>query len=144
MKRFILAALTLVAALTASADDIKLFVVADNAPEKSYPVAQLQKITFADGKVCILSKDGTEAQVAIANVKDIYFDTQSTPVEQLNADSEKPALTLATDAKVAIHTVDGYELFSQELPAGTTVPLRQFPRGVYIVTINGQNFKVAN
>lgn len=124
MKKSILLALVACFSLVAMADDFNLYIV-NNAEEKTtYPVSELQKITFSDGNVVLSHTNGSTTEVSISKISTMYFDTASSD-----------AIELVKDGEVSLEGATVYDL------AGRRVNGLQ--RGVNIVkTADGKSVKI--
>lgn len=124
MKKSILLALVACFSLVAMADDFNLYIV-NNAEEKTtYPVSELQKITFSDGNVVLSHTNGSTTEVSISKISTMYFDTASSD-----------AIELVKDGEVSLEGATVYDL------AGRRVNGLQ--RGVNIVkTVDGKSVKI--
>ncbi len=117
-KFFILAAI--MASTSAAADDFSLYL--DTQAEQNNevaPVANLQKITFTDGMMVVIHKDGTTATQDLSNVKRLFF---STP-EAVGIESPEQDKPVSADNRV-------YDLTGRLV----TTDLRNttLPQGIYI------------
>lgn len=77
MKQFITLATALTLGLSASADDFNLYY--DKSEEKSNKiesVANLQKLIFEDGKLCVVFKDGTSESFSMEKMTRLFFNTE--------------------------------------------------------------------
>lgn len=124
MKKSILLALVACFSLVAMADDFNLYIVNNSAEKTSYPVSELQKITFSDGNVVLSHTDGQTTQVSISKISTMYFDTASSD-----------AIELVKNGEVSLEGATVYDL------AGRRVNGLQ--RGVNIVkTADGKSVKI--
>ncbi len=100
------------------ADDFSLYYDAaeGGASNKIESVANMQKITFADGKIVVTKKDGSTTSTPISSVKRLFFST----AEAVSIDAPKQA----TDTK-EIHDLTGRKISAKSIST--------LPKGIYII-----------
>lgn len=133
MKANILFLLTLLGTVTASADDLSLYLEPNAGETTSYEVSTLQKMTFESGNVVLTKKDGTTASTAISTLKRMYFDQTATAIN---------ALLGTTTAPYTIYNMNGVRVGEGTAATATDISTATLAHGIYIVSIKNQNFKI--
>lgn len=108
--------------MTAFADDFNLYYDATAGTEgnKIESVENLQKLTFEDGKMVVIRKDGTTSTVNISSIQRLYFSTDETvAIEEVKAEN-----TTAKKGEV-------YDLTGRKL--NIDPESQQLPKGIYII-----------
>ena len=138
MKRNLIAlALFAVAATAAQADIIVLQTDGTVATQEA--VSNVQKITFADGNVCVALTDGSTQTSAISATRKIYFSDDETGIQSIFGN------TLSTAGRGTLRVVDaaGRVVLQRTLSADAAdVSLDALPNGVYILSLNGKSTKI--
>ena len=144
----IFVALATLFSLSAMADDYSLYIL-QSTGQTSYQLADLQKITFSEGKVVILTKSGETAQVPISSISRMYFDLTSPETGLDNVDTRRG---LAWDGqrlsfegltgRVEVFQTSGALVKQAVASDGGAINLSQLPAGVYIVKAAGKSFKI--
>lgn len=146
MKTTIFAALFCAFAFTAQAEDYTLYVVS-SAAQTTYPLSNLQKITFSDGNVIIQTKSGETGQVPISTIQRMYFDSTPTSIAEAKADSGlawdgKTLRMIGASGTLEVYQTSGALVSKGVVTDGESINLSQLPKGVYIVKAGGQSFKI--
>ena len=72
MKKLLMAAIAAMMSLAAYADgELGLYILAGSTD--TYPVSELQKITFSNGNVVVHKTDGTTSSTAMSGIQRMYF-----------------------------------------------------------------------
>ncbi len=152
MKKYIIAAVVaLTALLGARAEERSSLIVNTTAGDKvEFKFIEQPEMTFEGDDVVITDLAGTTVRYDMADVENITF-SKYTDVKEVATDHVTVQVTrslvavsgLEAGASVAIYNVDGMALASAAAGAdGTlTIPVEDFPKGVYIVVMPGHNFK---
>lgn len=120
MKKFFTLFILSALSSAAFADDFTLYYDASEGTEnnKIDAVSNLQKITFEDGKMVVIRKDGSSTSTAITSVKRLFFSTEQAvgieaPAEQKCANEiydltgRKINVQSTDDLTKGIYVVDG-------------------------------------
>ena len=84
MKRLFMAVITAFVSITAMADGEKgLYIIAGETD--TYPVSEIQKITFSNGNVVVEKTDGTKATTAMSSISRMYFGEIVTGIKTLKS-----------------------------------------------------------
>ena len=106
----------------AESDDFNLYydATAGTEAKKIEAVANLQKLTFENGKMTVIKKDGTTSVVNVANIQRLFFATSEAVVgiEEIEAETrcEKEGV---------------YDLMGRRLDVDLNK--QQLPKGLYII-----------
>ena len=144
MKKIFLAAFAALFSLTCLADDYYLNVIA-NATD-SYATASLKKITFENGNVVVTTSNGTSTSYAISSISQMYFSSTSAGIGSISTDSniawDGTTLSLnGLKGKVQVYQPSG-ALVASESADAERINLSRLSKGVYVVNVNGQSFKI--
>ena len=144
MKKIFLAAFAALISLTCLADDYYLNVIA-NATD-SYATASLKKITFENGNVVVTTSNGTSTSYAISSISQMYFSSTSAGIGSISTDSniawDGTTLSLnGLKGKVQVYQPSG-ALVASESADAERINLSRLSKGVYVVNVNGQSFKI--
>lgn len=144
MKKFFLTAVAVLFSLTALADDYYLNVIA-NATD-SYATASLKKITFENGNVVVTTSNGASTSYAISSISQMYFSSTSAGIGSISTDSniawDGTTLSLnGLKGKVQVYQPSG-ALVASESADAERINLSRLSKGVYVVNVNGQSFKI--
>ena len=106
--------------MTAFADDFKLYYdsTASNATQVD-AVDNLKKLTFEEGKMTVVRKDGTSTELDLTNVKRLFFSTDPTAIEEVKEEK--------AEQKGEVYDLMGRKL-DFDLSKGQTLP-----KGFYII-----------
>ena len=122
--------LLLLCSAKAVADDFKLYYTdADGVlSANSWDVASLQKITFADGQMTLISTDGSSSSLSMSGIQKLTFFTDEgvTPIQAVQAEEGQPD----SSAKPSRQGI--YDLMGRRL----SLSADQLHPGIYI--INGK------
>ncbi|MBR3530459.1 MAG: T9SS type A sorting domain-containing protein [Bacteroidaceae bacterium] len=144
MKKIFLAAFAALFSLTCLADDYYLNVIA-NATD-SYATASLKKITFENGNVVVTTSNGASTSYAISSISQMYFSSTSAGIGSISTDSnitwDGTTLSLnGLQGKVQVYQPSG-ALVASESADAERINLSRLSKGVYVVNVNGQSFKI--
>lgn len=150
MKRLFLVAAATLMTLSLWADGINLYIVKTSSATDTYALTDLQKITFSGGNVVVTPKSGTASSVAIADIGRMYFDTEEgNCIGQLPAGScvDWDGSVLRIDGMdggdVKVFQTSGTLVASQPMGGQCRIDLSHLPKGIYVVSANGCNFKIS-
>ena len=108
-------------ALTAEAEDFNLYYVASDGTlaTQKWEVNKLQKITFEEGKMHVIAKDGSTTDVPTAGIQKLVFNTEKeiTGIEEVQDENQNQAKE------------EVYDLMGRKLD----IAIDQLPKGIYII-----------
>ena len=108
-------------ALTAEAEDFNLYYVASDGTlaTQKWEVNKLQKITFEEGKMHVIAKDGSTTDVSTAGIQKLVFNTEKgiTGIEEIQDENQNQAKE------------EVYDLMGRKLD----IAIDQLPKGIYII-----------
>ena len=108
-------------ALTAEAEDFNLYYVASDGTvaTQKWEVNKLQKITFEEGKMHVIAKDGSTTDVSTAGIQKLVFNTEKgiTGIEEIQDENQNQAKEEVSD------------LMGRKLD----IAIDQLPKGIYII-----------
>ena len=122
MKKILsLMAVLALGALTAEAEDFNLYCVAKDGTvaTQKWEVSKLQKITFEEGKMHVIAKDGSTTDVPTAGIQKLVFNTEKgiTGIEEIQDENQNQAKE------------EVYDLMGRKLD----IAIDQLPKGIYII-----------
>ena len=122
MKKMLsLMAVLALGALTAEAEDFNLYCVAKDGTlaTQKWEVNKLQKITFEEGKMHVIAKDGSTTDVPTAGIQKLVFNTEKgiTGIEEIQDENQNQAKE------------EVYDLMGRKLDLDRD----QLPSGIYII-----------
>lgn len=124
MKKFFALVAFMFVAVATHAQEYNLYIQTSSA-ETGYALADLQKLTFVDGKINVTKKDGSVAQtLPLTDISKMYFST--TPVAIKDVEDEQVI------AEQGVYDLTGRKISSADM--------KQLPKGIYIV--NGKKVQV--
>lgn len=124
MKRIQLLLLAVLLCGTAQADDFYLYLVGTDGTKTATAVADIEKITFADGQVQVTTTSGTATTLDFSDLASMYF----------NTDTAEGVKGLQTDA-IDLSQATCFDLAGRQLS--------HLQPGVNIVrTADGQTLKI--
>lgn len=149
MKRILLSLIALIAiTATAKAEDNHLYIIPNAGETIDWSVPALQNITFVNGNVVLNMKDGTSTYTPISSIKRMYICTPSAnSISTVKGDAkctwdgETLHISAQPGAQVSVHGIDGTTVLSGQT-ANTSVNLQDLNKGLYIVNVGGQVFKI--
>ena len=122
MKKMLsLMAVLALGALTAEAEDFNLYYVAKDGTlaTQKWEENKLQKITFEEGKMHVIAKDGSTTDVSTAGIQKLVFNTEKgiTGIEEIQDENQNQAKEEVSD------------LMGRKLD----IAIDQLPKGIYII-----------
>ena len=122
MKKMLsLMAVLALGALTAEAEDFNLYCVAKDGTvaTQKWEVNKLQKVTFEEGKMKVIAKDGSSTDVPTAGIQKLVFNTEKgiTGIEEIQDENQNQAKE------------EVYDLMGRKLD----IAIDQLPKGIYII-----------
>lgn len=153
--RKILALLLLAAfAVSMSAASLpdKKIVVRTSAAETGYPVKSIRSIKFNGGMVLFNLVDGSSVEWASDAVGcmflEYYEQSPGTGVDTVVTDGfsfRGGVLNVeASSVPVVLTTIDGKVVLSGQCKGTLTVPMSAYPKGIYLLNIDGRIHKFVN
>lgn len=146
MKKFLLSAAILTAALTARAETAQVLTVyVDDGTTLIYRLDRQPTVTFADRQMTV-NFDGDSNSVAMENVKHWNVEMRDiSAIESTNADSaaivvngRSLSVNLPADREVRIYGINGEQIahaYGHSLQFDLNA-------GIYIISINNKSYKV--
>lgn len=120
----------------AKADSYVLRLYSQEGSVTSWPVSQLQRITFKNGQVAVTLTDGNTSTYATNTTERLSFGLPS-GISQLTTDSVRQK------SLACIYNLMGVCIARQEVTSGKSIDLSQLPAGIYIVSMDGKKYKIA-
>lgn len=140
--------LLMIACANVKAEDNHLYIQPNAGETLDWSIPTLQKMTFQNGNVVLTMKDGTSTYAPISSIKRMYICVPSansiTSVDgksQCVWDGVRLQVDARPGASVAVYSVNGTSVMHTRL-VDTTVDLQGLNRGMYIVNVDGQVFKI--
>ena len=148
MKKILLTWMMLASAFALQAKDNHLYIQPNAGEKLSWSVPSLQKMTFQDGNIVLTKKDGTVAYTPITTVRRMYITTPSAEsIELIDAalmyswKGDKLQINVQAGTPVNIYNVAGAVVLRENY-SGDAVDFQGIDRGLYIVNVDGQTFKI--
>lgn len=148
MKKILLTWMMLASAFALQAKDNHLYIQPNAGEKLSWSVPSLQKMTFQDGNIVLTKKDGTVAYASIATVKRMYIATPSTEsIESMDTtpfyswNGDKLQINVQPGTPITVYNVAGAVVLCENY-SGDAVDFQGVGRGLYIVNVGGQTFKI--
>lgn len=148
MKKILLTWMMLASAFALQAEDNHLYIQPNAGEKLSWSVPSLQKMTFQDGSIVLTKKDGTIAYASIATVKRMYISTPSAEnIEGMDVDliyswnGDKLQIDVQPGTPITVYNVAGAVVLRENC-SGDAVDFQSVGRGLYIVNVGGQTFKI--
>ncbi|MBR3896884.1 MAG: T9SS type A sorting domain-containing protein [Bacteroidaceae bacterium] len=148
MKKILLTWMMLASAFALQAEDNHLYIQPNAGEKLSWSVPSLQKMTFQDGSIVLTKKDGTIAYASIATVKRMYISTPSAEnIEGMDVDliyswnGDKLQINVQPGTPITVYNVAGAVVLRENC-SGDAVDFQGVGRGLYIVNVGGQTFKI--
>ena len=116
----------------------------------SFVPSEVRRITFEQGKMCVLTHQGESYKVPVSEVRKCYFgavpegSTSILTMKSGNLVVVGNCLHVETASKKVLTVVnaEGKTVLMKHIPVGnTSVSLETLPGGVYVVTIGGETLK---
>lgn len=138
--------------LSAASLPDKKIVVKTSGGETDYPVKSIKSIKFNDGTVVFNLVDGSSVEWSSDAVGCMLFDyyepQPDTAVDAVVAAdfsfSGGVLNVTASSAEVSLTTVEGKVVFNGQCRGNLAVQLSAFPKGVYLLNIDGCIYKIVN
>lgn len=122
MKKLITLGTVLAAGLSVFADDFNLYYdsQAGTANTKIEAVSNLQKLTFENGNMVVIMKDGTSTSLPMADIKRLFFASDTAVgIEEVKEET-------AAEKKGEVYDLTGRKL-------NINLESEQLPKGIYII-----------
>lgn len=147
MKKILFLAIAILFSLNALADDFSLYILTTGeSTPTDYAVKDIQKITFSDGNVVVTKTDGTSATVAMNNITKIYLDSSvADAIDNVSGNQfawNGQQITTAGTGTIRVFQPSGTLVTAQPVSEGQAINLSHLPQGIYVVSLNGQSFKI--
>lgn len=149
MKKLLLAIIAIASAnICAQAEDNHLYIVPNAGETLDWSVPTVQNMTFVNGNVVLNMKDGTSTYTPISSIKRMYICTPSANSistvkgeTEYTWDGETLHVNAQPGTQVNVYSVDGAAIINSQL-TGSSVNLQGLRKGIYIVNVGGQAFKI--
>lgn len=155
-KRFITLAFGSLLACMAAQAQSSLWLYATDGTQMLFELKGLKTLTFEEGMVMFRHTDGTAESRALSEIRCLAFNynpdngtTGIRPTERTEKTTvrlEGNLLTVCLPAEkgahVAVHSLDGRMLMQEHVANDMPMPVGNLTRGVYIIRIDGQTFKI--
>lgn len=135
--------------VAAFADNYSLYLEPTEGAISEWTVASLSKLTFSNGNIVLTAKDGTASTMPISGVKRMFFSTPEIQgIENIGTGNNGAwdGNCLHTDAQTGvvatIYSATGTLVAKQTVENNGSVNLSTLDRGMYIVHINGNSYKI--
>lgn len=142
-------ALAFMAAGAMAEDEYRLYVEATEGTTDSWSLSELKKMTFQNKNVLFTLKNGTTATAPISDIRRMFFSTEEKQGiggvkggDSFSWDGAVLTTKGAQGTPVAVYSPSGMLVQKSSLDHSGTVSLEQLQKGMYIISINGQNHKV--
>ena len=148
MKKILLTGMMFASFAAMQAEDNHLYIYSNAGEKLSWSVPSLQKMTFQDGNIVLTKKDGKVAYTPISTVNRMYVSTPSSEkIEKVGEDlkyswdGERLQLDARPGTPITVYNVTGTVVL-RETFSGDALNLHSLDKGVYIVNVGGQTFKI--
>ena len=120
MRKYITLAAACILSMTALADDFNLYsATATSGSNKIESVDNLQKLTFENGTMVVIRKDGTTSTINLSSISKLYFSTEeAVGIEDVTAEDD------ATATKGEVYDLTGRKI---------NIAPNNLPKGLYII-----------
>ena len=143
-----LAALLLMASINMMANDYNYLTLTSNGTEESLPLPVVQRITFENGYVVVTTTEGKHSY-PIANLDKITFTEsgdataiKNLPEQAENLTFKDGTLAIKGDGMLRVYNTSGAIVSIAYVKEGANVSFDSLPAGVYIVRMGDKAIKV--
>ena len=147
MKKLLMAAIAAMMSLAAYADgELGLYILAGSTD--TYPVSELQKITFSNGNVVVHKTDGTTSSTAMSGIQRMYFG-EITPdgINTLASDEayawDGKTLKVNGKSTVKVYQVSGAMVSEGTYADGQGINLDKLTNGISVIESGSKSFNIA-
>ena len=147
MKK-VLFSLVLMAAgtLQIQAQDYNYLTVAYNSVEQSISLGTVKKITFADGN-CVVNTTEGDFSYPLSQMEKMTFTKDPTAIKSLPGSSKnltfkKGLLNVKGNGTLSIYNASGALIRMAEVKKNGTADLRSLPSGLYIISLGEETIKI--
>lgn len=133
-------------------DTYGLFIEQNGSDAVQVALTSLQRITFNNGAMQVVQKDGTSTSYTINGISRLYFDVLN-GIQDKIADSQSLVQYISSDqirvnseagSQVSLFRVDGSQVLQRRLSEDNgTVSISALPKGIYLLRVNGQAVKIS-
>lgn len=113
MKNLIFALFTLLSATTAAADDEFGLYIVTGSETTTTNVSSLQKISFNNGNVVVLTTDGVSASTPMSDITKMYFGIIEKEVTGITGDVNGDGKVNISDVVAVINQIAGVENYER-------------------------------
>ena len=144
----ILAALLLMVSTSMVADNYNYLTISYSSSEEDIPLPTVQRISFEDGKVVVITSEGNMTfPISLINKLTFTEKEQATAIETLpeqakDLNYKDGTLSIKGDGLLCIYNSAGALVNIANVKEGANVSLGSLPAGVYIVRMGDKTIKV--
>lgn len=141
-------------ALSFAANPDKRLVVTVGEGVAEYAIKSIRSLKFSNGAMLLNMHDGSVIECDTESVSSLLIE-EYTPSEETSADciESEPALRFNrgvlhisgfSSVDVQLFNPNGSILYSEKFKGNGTVNLSSYPKGVYMLNVNGRTYKIIN
>lgn len=145
-KHLLLPVLALCLSATVQADDLQYLTAGYNSVEKSIELATVQKITFENGNVVVLTTDGP-VTFPVTQMEKLFFASTPTAIDELKGQTGSLAFVngvvkVQGSGVLRVYSISGNLLRLANVRGTANVSLESLPRGIYIIKMGNETIKI--
>lgn len=146
MKKYVLAAMMMMACATTWADKYN-FLTVSTTGEEYISLPAIQKITFADGN-CVVTTTTGDYTYPLSEIRKMYFSVddptaiEALPQETENLQYKDGKLKVNGDGMLRIYSSNGALVQMANVKKGANISLASLQSGLYIVSMGDKTIKV--
>ena len=146
MKKYVLAAIMMMACATTWADKYN-FLTVSTTGEEYILLPAIQKITFADGN-CVVTTTTGDYTYPLSEIRKMYFSVddptaiEALPQEADNLQYRDGKLKVDGDGMLRIYSSDGAMVRMANVKKGANISLDSLKPGLYIVNMGDKTIKL--
>lgn len=146
-KAFMMAAATLLCAASLAADEYNYLTVTCTGAEQSISLPTVQKITFADGNAVVTASDGQTYTYPLAELQKMTFTANATAIKALPKQADGltykgGTLRVTGTGMLHIYNAAGALVQMAHVQEGANISLGTLPKGIYVVSMGQSTIKV--
>lgn len=146
MRKYVLAAMMMMACATTWADKYN-FLTVSTTGEEYISLPAIQKITFADGN-CVVTTTTGDYTYPLSEIRKMYFSLddptaiEALPQEAENLQYRDGKLKVDGDGMLRIYSSDGAMVRMANVKKGANISLDSLKPGLYIVNMGDKTIKL--
>lgn len=113
MKNLFIVLVAFLTAATAAADDEFGLYIVTSSETSTTSVSSLQKISFDNGNVVVLTTDGTSASTPMSDITKMYFGILEKEVTYIKGDVDGDGKVNISDVVAVINQIAGIETYER-------------------------------